>query len=141
VLEFNCRFGDPETQSLLPRIEGDLLGLLAAAAGGDLSGANVSVADNAAVSVVIAAGGYPEVGDSGTPIDGLADAEATGALVFHAGTALKADRLVTNGGRILNVTAVGDSVAGARDRAYEACELISFPGMRYRRDIAAVAHV
>jgi phosphoribosylamine---glycine ligase len=141
VLEFNCRFGDPETQSLLPRIEGDLLELLVAAAGGDLSGAAVPVADNAAVTVVVAAGAYPAAGDSGTPIDGVADAEAAGALVFHAGTALKDDRLVTNGGRILNVTAVADTVAAARDCAYEACELISFPEMRYRRDIAAVAHV
>jgi phosphoribosylamine--glycine ligase len=141
VLEFNCRFGDPETQSLLPRVEGDLLELLAAAAGGDLSGAAVPVADNAAVTVVVAAGAYPAAGDSGTPIEGVADAEAAGALVFHAGTALKDDRLVTNGGRILNVTAVADTVAAARDRAYEACELLSFPEMRYRRDIAAVAHV
>jgi phosphoribosylamine---glycine ligase len=141
VLEFNCRFGDPETQSLVPRVEGDLLELLAAAAGGDLRGAAVPVADNAAVTVVIAAGAYPAAGDSGTPIDGVADAEAAGALVFHAGTALKDERLVTNGGRILNVTAVADTVAEARDLAYEACDLISFPGMRYRRDIAAVAHV
>jgi phosphoribosylamine---glycine ligase len=141
VLEFNCRFGDPETQSLLPRLETDLLELLAAAAGGDLSGAAVSVEDNAAVTVVLAAGGYPEAGDVGTPIEGIADAEASGALVFQAGTALSGDRIVTNGGRILNVTAVADSVAAARDRAYEACELISFPGMRYRRDIAALAHV
>jgi phosphoribosylamine--glycine ligase len=141
VLEFNCRFGDPETQSLLPRLEGDLLELLGAAARGDLSGTGVSVTESAAVTVVIAAGDYPAAGDVGTPIDGIADAEAAGALVFHAGTALKGDRIVTNGGRILNVTAVADSVAAARDRAYEACELISFPGMRYRRDIAAVAHV
>jgi phosphoribosylamine--glycine ligase len=141
VLEFNCRFGDPEAQSLLPRLDGDLLELLAAAAGGDLSGAAVPVAENAAVTVVIAAGSYPAAGDSGTPIDGLADAEAAGALVFHAGTALTGDRLVTNGGRILNVTAVADTVTAARDSAYEACELISFAGMRYRRDIAAVAHV
>jgi len=141
VLEFNCRFGDPETQSLLPRIEADLLELLAAAAAGDLSGAALSVAENATVTVVIAAGSYPAAGDSGTPIEGVADAEAAGAFVFHAGTALSGARLVTNGGRILNVTAVADTVATARDRAYEACELISFQGMRYRRDIAAVAHV
>jgi phosphoribosylamine--glycine ligase len=141
VLEFNCRFGDPETQSLLPRLETDLLELLAAAAGGDLSGAAVSVEDNAAVTVVLAAGGYPEAGDVGTPVEGIAAAEASGALVFQAGTALSGDRIVTNGGRILNVTAVADSVPSARDRAYEACELISFPGMRYRRDIAALAHV
>jgi phosphoribosylamine--glycine ligase len=141
VLEFNCRFGDPETQSLLPRLETDLLELLAAGAGGDLSGATVSVGDNAAVTVVVAAGGYPEEGDVGTTIEGIADAEATGALVFHAGTARHGDRIVTNGGRILNVTAVAESVSAARDRAYAACELLSFPGMRYRRDIAALAHV
>jgi phosphoribosylamine--glycine ligase len=141
ILEFNCRFGDPETQSLLPRVEGDLLELLAAAAGGDLAGAVVDVADNAAVTVVIAAGSYPAAGDSGTPIAGIDEAEDAGALVFHAGTALKDDRLVTNGGRILNVTAVAETVPAARDRAYGACELISFPGMRFRRDIAAIAHV
>jgi phosphoribosylamine---glycine ligase len=141
VLEFNCRFGDPETQSLLPRLEGDLLELLLGAARGDLSSSHVTVAESAAVTVVIAAGDYPAAGDVGTPIDGIADAEATGALVFHAGTALKGDRIVTNGGRILNVTAVAESVAAARERAYEACDLISFPGMRFRRDIAAVAHV
>jgi phosphoribosylamine--glycine ligase len=101
----------------------------------------VETADSAAVTVVLAAGGYPAAGDVGTPIEGIEDAEAAGALVFHAGTALQRDRLVTNGGRILNVTATGETVAAARDRAYEACELISFPGMRYRRDIAAVAHV
>jgi phosphoribosylamine--glycine ligase len=141
VLEFNCRFGDPETQSLVPRLDGDLLELLVAAARGDLSSVAVEMADAAAVTVVLAAGGYPAAGDVGTPIEGIEDAEAAGALVFHAGTALQGDRLITNGGRILNVTATGETVAAARDRAYEACELISFPGMRYRRDIAAVAHV
>jgi phosphoribosylamine---glycine ligase len=141
VLEFNCRFGDPETQSLLPRLEGDLLELLVCAARGDLSSTRVSIAESAAVTVVIAAGDYPAAGDVGTPIDGIADAEAAGVLVFHAGTALKGDRIVTNGGRILNVTAVEESVAAARERAYEGCDLISFPGMRFRRDIAAVAHV
>src|SRR5204862_6974924 len=108
---------------------------------GDLAGTSMGIADNAAVTVVIAAGDYPASSDVGTPIEGIADAEATGALVFHAGTALKGDRIVTNGGRILNVTAVESSVAAARDRAYEACELISFRRMRYRRDIAAVTHV
>jgi phosphoribosylamine---glycine ligase len=141
VLEFNCRFGDPETQSLVPRLEGDLLELLLAAARGDLSGMNVAASETAAVSVVLAAGSYPAAGDVGTPIEGIADAEATGALVFHAGTASQGERLVTNGGRILNVTATGANVGAARERAYEACELIAFRGMRYRRDIAAVAHV
>src|SRR5262245_19637850 len=141
VLEFNCRFGDPETQSLLARLDGDLLGPLAAAATGDLSRADLAVSEGASVTVVLAAGDYPAAGDVGSPIEGIDAAEETGALVFHAGTALSGDHLVTNGGRILNVTATGDGVAEARDRAYAACELISFEGMRYRRDIAAVAHV
>ncbi len=136
VLEFNCRFGDPETQSVLPRLDGDLLGALAAAAAGNLRGAELSLTDEAAVTVVLAAGNYPAQGDIGSPIDGVEAAEATGALVFHAGTALRGDRLVTNGGRILNVTARGETVADARERTYSACGLISFPGMRFRRDIA-----
>jgi phosphoribosylamine---glycine ligase len=136
VLEFNCRFGDPETQSILPRLEGDLLQALAAVAGGASDDADLAVSDDAAVTVVLAAHDYPEAGDSGSPIDGIADAEAAGALVFHAGTAVRGDLLVTNGGRILDVTACGASVAEARANAYAACELISFAGMRYRRDIA-----
>jgi phosphoribosylamine--glycine ligase len=141
VLEFNCRFGDPETQSLLPRVQGDVLGVFAAAASGDLSDVDLGVADEAAVTVVLTAGDYPAGGDVGSPIDGIEAAEESGALVFHAGTALKEDRLVTNGGRILSVTATGDSVVQARERAYAACERISFSGMRYRKDIAAMAHV
>ena len=136
VLEFNCRFGDPETQAILPRIDGDLLGALAAAAAGDASQVELGASDEAAVTVVLAAGEYPARGDAGSPIDGVHEAEASGALVFHAGTALRGDRLVTNGGRILAVTGVGETVADARDRAYAACELISFDGARYRRDIA-----
>jgi phosphoribosylamine--glycine ligase len=139
VLEFNCRFGDPETQSILPRLEGDLLGTLAAAATGDLDNASLAARDEAAVTVVLAAGGYPEDSDAGSPIEGVGDAEAAGALVFHAGTAMRGDRLVTHGGRILGVTALGDSVEDARDAAYAACSRIWFPGVRYRRDIAATA--
>ena len=141
VLEFNCRLGDPETQVILPRLEGDLLGALWGCAIGDVRRYEVEVADVAAVTVVVAAGEYPAARDVGSPISGLDAARETGALIFHAGTALNGNRLVTNGGRILNVTATGDTVADARDRAYAACEQISFPGMRYRRDIAAVAHV
>jgi phosphoribosylamine--glycine ligase len=137
VLEFNCRFGDPETQSLLPRLEGDLLETLAAASSGDLRGLSLAASDTAAVTVVLAAGAYPERGDSGTSITGIEDAEATGALVFHAGTALHNGRLVTNGGRILNVTALGDSIADARDAAYAAAGRIHFDGVRSRSDIAA----
>ena len=137
VLEFNCRFGDPETQCVLPRLEGDLLAALAAAAEGDLGEVELTASETAAVTVVVASGGYPEgPTDLGTPIEGIADAEAEGALVFHAGTAARDGRLVTNGGRILNVTAVGDTVDEARSRAYAACGRISFAGCRYRGDIA-----
>jgi phosphoribosylamine---glycine ligase len=140
VLEFNCRFGDPETQSLLPRVNGDLLGALARAAAGDLSGVDLEVSDDAAVTVVLTAGDYPAGNDVGSPIDGIEDAEQAGAHVFHAGTALNGERLVTNGGRILSVTSTGITVSVARERAYAACEHISFAGMRYRNDIAAMAH-
>ena len=137
VLEYNCRFGDPETQSLLPRLEGDLLDALAAAAAGRLGGATLAASENASVTLVLAAGDYPARGDSGSTITGVEEAESTGALVFHAGTALHDGRLVTNGGRILNVTALGDSLGEARDAAYAAAAHIDFPGMRYRTDIAA----
>jgi phosphoribosylamine--glycine ligase len=140
VLEFNCRFGDPETQSLLPRLEGNLLGTLAAAAAGDIGTSDLTVAEGAAVTVVLAGGDYPASGDVGSAIEGIDEAESEGALVFHAGTAVSGDSVVTNGGRILNVTATGESVTEARERAYAACEQISFPNMRYRRDIAAVTH-
>jgi phosphoribosylamine--glycine ligase len=136
VLEFNARFGDPETQSILPLLEGDFLGALAAAVGGDLGGVELAAADTAAVTVVLASGGYPERNESGTPIAGTADAEAAGALVFHAGTALQGDRLVTNGGRVLAVTGTGATVADARERAYAGVDRISFAGARYRLDIA-----
>ena len=104
VLEYNCRFGDPETQSVLPLVDGDLLDALAGAAAGSLGGLSIGRFDEAAVTVVLTAGDYPRAGDSGTPIDGVADAEAAGAHVFHAGTALHDGRLVTNG-RLLGVTA------------------------------------
>ena len=140
VLEFNCRFGDPETQSLLPLLEGDLLEALAAAAAGELRGVALTASERAAVTVVLAARDYPERGDAGTPITGIDEAEAAGALVFHAGTALQEGRLVTNGGRILGVTAVGDSLAEARTAAYAAAAHVDFAGVRYRRDIASFAH-
>ena len=139
VLEFNCRFGDPETQSILPRLRGDVLGALAAAAAGDLSGVELAAGEEAAVTVVLAGGHYPERSDSGTPIQGVERAEAAGALVFHAGTALQGDQLVTNGGRILGVTGLGTTLAAARELAYAACDQIAFEGMQYRRDIARVA--
>jgi phosphoribosylamine---glycine ligase len=136
VLEFNCRFGDPETQSILPRLEGDLLAVLAAAAEGDLRDVELSTAESAAVTVVFAGARYPEANDVGTPIEGIAAAEGEGALVFHAGTAVRDGQLLTNGGRILNVTGTGSTVEEARARAYAACGRISFAGCHYRRDIA-----
>jgi phosphoribosylamine--glycine ligase len=139
VLEFNCRFGDPETQSILPRLRGDLLEALAAAAAGDLSSDAPEQEDRAAVTIVLAGRDYPERSDSGTPIEGVSDAEAAGAIVFHAGTARRGGSLVTNGGRVLDVTALGGSLDEARQRAYEACDRISFEGMRFRRDIGGRA--
>jgi phosphoribosylamine--glycine ligase len=135
VIEFNCRFGDPETQSLLPRLESDLLPLLA----GDLS-QEPELGARAAVTVVLTAPDYPARSDySGTPIEGVAEAEAAGALVFHAGTALHDGKLVTNGGRILNVVGVGPTVEAARTIAYDAAARIDFAGMHFRTDIAADA--
>jgi phosphoribosylamine--glycine ligase len=131
VIEFNCRFGDPETQSLLPRLESDLVPLLA----GDLSQAP-QLSDRAAVTIVLAGDGYPERSDRGTPIEGIEDAEETGALVLHAGTALHRGKLVTNGGRILNVVGVGATVDEARTSAYDAAGRIDFAGMQFRSDIA-----
>jgi phosphoribosylamine---glycine ligase len=139
VLEFNCRFGDPETQALLPLLEADLVTVLAAAARGDTTGIEVAFADGAAVTVVLAAERYPEDGDRGGEITGIEEAEAGGALVFHAGTARQGDRLVTNGGRIAAVTGLGSTVADARAAAYRGVGLIDFPGMRRRSDIAAAA--
>jgi phosphoribosylamine--glycine ligase len=138
VLEFNSRFGDPETQSVLPCLDGDLLPLLVGAAQGLLDGAETLPTKGSAVTVVIAASAYPETGDSGSAIEGIEEAEAQGALVFHAGTAHAGGSLVTNGGRILNVTGVGDTLAEARARAYAGVERISFAGARYRRDVARV---
>ena len=139
VLEFNCRFGDPETQSLMPLVDDTLLEALAACAGGNARHFELGASDDAAVTVVLAAASYPAAGDAGSPIAGIPGAEATGAQVFHAGTALHEDTLVTNGGRIVGVTATGATVTAARDRAYEAASLISFDGARYRTDVAREA--
>jgi phosphoribosylamine--glycine ligase len=136
VLEFNCRFGDPETQVVLPLVEGDLVETLAAAAVGELGGVELGCAPGAAVGIVLAAGGYPAEAERDSVISGIGDAEAEGALVFHAGTALRDGRVTTNGGRILNVVGRGGTLAAARESAYAAATRISFPGARYRRDIA-----
>jgi phosphoribosylamine--glycine ligase len=141
VLEFNARFGDPETQVLLPRLESDLLELLHAASVGDLSDAALSLSPDAAVTVVLAGPDYPARSDyAGAPIGGLEAAGATGALVFHGGTAVRDGTVVTNGGRILSVTGIGTDVAQARERAYDAVGRLSFEGMLFRRDIGAASH-
>jgi phosphoribosylamine--glycine ligase len=138
VLEFNARFGDPETQVLMPRIEGDLLGALSSAARGNLTTSTVDLGPRSAVTVVLAAPDYPARSDyAGAPIDGLEAAAAAGAVVFHGGTAARDGRVVTNGGRILSVTATASTVADARAAAYDAVRLLSFDGVKYRRDIAA----
>ncbi len=139
VLEFNCRFGDPETQAILPRLEGDLLGALAAVAEGSLAGVELAAGSESAVTVVLAAAGYPDAPESGAPIVGLDEAEAAGGLVFHAGTAVRSGELVATGGRVLAVTALGESVGEARERAYRAVEQIELPGVQYRQDIALAA--
>jgi phosphoribosylamine---glycine ligase len=139
VLEFNCRFGDPETQSIVPLLEGDLLGALASAAAGSLDAPVVSTSGNAAVTVVLASPGYPDAPESGVEIRGVEAAERGGALVFHAGTALRNGKLVSAGGRVLNVTAVAPTVAEARERVYAAVDMIDLPGATFRRDIASKA--
>ena len=139
LLEFNARFGDPETQVILPLLASDLAELLAASATGSLSDAEVAWHDRAAVTVVLASGGYPESYDTGLPISGLDAATARdGVTVFHAGTRRTHDGgLVTAGGRVLNVTGVGADVAAARSAAYDAAGQIRFDGLHHRTDIAA----
>ncbi len=136
VLEFNCRFGDPETQVILPLLESSLADLLLAAARGELhSVAPLRWRPGVSVTVVLASGGYPGSYATGYPIEGL-DALPDDVLVFHAGTRRENGRIVTAGGRVLNVTAVAPTFAAARERVYAAIDHIRFPGMTYRRDIA-----
>jgi phosphoribosylamine--glycine ligase len=136
VLEFNCRFGDPETQAILPRLKSDLLPLLEATIDGKLDCARIEWDDRAAVTVVLASGGYPGKYDVGKRISGLETARAEGVHIFHAGTRRENGSVVTAGGRVLAVTALGETVAIARGRAYEAASKIDFDGCHYRRDIA-----
>ena len=137
VLEFNARFGDPETQVGLPRLEGDLVNIMLAVAEGRPEDIVLSWSDKWAVSVVLASEGYPGSYEKGKVILGLEEAQdLDGVIVFHAGTALNPDgELITAGGRVLNVVALGDTFEEARNRAYEACELIKFEGVQYRSDI------
>jgi phosphoribosylamine---glycine ligase len=140
VLEFNCRFGDPETQALMPRLTSEPSALFLACARGELPGRRVDLRPGACVTVVLASGGYPEAYETGFEIGGLEAAERVdGVTVFHSGTAKRQGRVVTAGGRVLSVSATGSSIAEARERAYDASRRLSFEGMRYRADIAALA--
>ena len=141
VLEFNVRFGDPETQVLLPRLKTDLLDVMLAVTQGRLGELELEWSDDACVSVVLASGGYPGTYDTGKPITGIEDAEAIdGVTVYHAGTARGENGTITTaGGRVLNVTALAPTLAEARAKAYEAVSKISFEGMQYRTDIARAA--
>ena len=137
VLEFNARFGDPETEAVLPRIAGDLIPALQACIDGTLTEALVQVRPEVAATVIMSAGGYPGAYKKGTPITGLDEAaKIPDSLVFHAGTALKDGKVVTSGGRVLAVTALGTDLKIAVGRAYEAVAKIHFEGAHYRKDIA-----
>jgi phosphoribosylamine--glycine ligase len=137
VLEFNCRFGDPETQAILPRFEGDLVQVILAVVEERLAEVDFSWMPQACVSVVAASSGYPAEHETGFEILGLKEAsEVAGVSIFHAGTAYNDNKVVTAGGRVLNVSALGNTFMEARDRVYDAIKKIYFEGMHYRTDIA-----
>jgi phosphoribosylamine--glycine ligase len=140
VLEYNARFGDPETQAVLPRLSSDVLDLLEGASRpGGLEGVKPQWSADWAVTLVLASRGYPASSSKGDAITGLEQAEALGAEVLHAGTAEEDGRIVTAGGRVLNVTGMGAGPGEARERAYAAAERIQFDGRQLRSDIAARA--
>jgi phosphoribosylamine---glycine ligase len=137
VLEFNCRFGDPETQAILPRMKSDLLPLLVATIEGGLENVAIEFDPRIAVTVILASGGYPGKYETGKPIEGLESAARLPEVqIFHAGTRVQTGKTVTSGGRVLAITALGDSVTQARERAYAAISQIHFDGCHFRRDIA-----
>jgi phosphoribosylamine--glycine ligase len=140
VLEFNCRLGDPEAQVVLPLLDSDLVDVLDAVIDERLDRVGIRWKTAAAICVVLASSGYPGEPQTGIPVDGLDQAEQLEqVLVFHAGTALRRKQVVTNGGRVLGITALGSDLRSARDRAYEAVNKIRFDGMQYRQDIGARA--
>lgn len=139
VLEFNARFGDPETQAVLPRLKSDLVEIFLAIIDGRLAEMNIEWHEEAAVCVVMASGGYPESSDKGRVITGLKEAEEAGAIVFHAGTKETDGNIVTNGGRVLGISALGKDIAEAIDNAYKGVKQITFENMQYRTDIGKKA--
>jgi phosphoribosylamine--glycine ligase len=137
VLEFNVRFGDPETQPIMMRLKSDLLEVCLAVCEQKLDQVTLEWDERPAVCVVMASGGYPGDYEKGKIITGISEAEQLkDVVVFHAGTAMKGDKLVTAGGRVLGVTAIGATIADAKKQAYEAAGKINFEGAHYRRDIA-----
>ena len=136
VLEYNVRFGDPETQAILPRIKSDLAEVLMAAGKGELGCKTIEWDERECVCVVLAAGGYPGSYEKGKRITGIEDAQEEGAVIFHAGTKWENGHLLTNGGRVLNVTGMGNNIEEAVSNTYKAVSKIQFDGMHYRRDIA-----
>ena len=136
VIEYNCRFGDPETQPIMLRLESDLVALCLAACDGKLDTADIQFTEQASVGIVLAAGGYPGSYDKGLPIAGLDKAAEMEGKVFHAGTRLDGDNTVTNGGRVLCATALGNTVTEAQEKAYELTKAIEWDGVFYRNDIA-----
>ena len=135
VLEYNCRFGDPETQPVLLRMKSDIVELCIAALEGRLDGVKAEWDNRASLGVVMAAGGYPEKYNKGDVISGLPDTESDDIKVFHAGTAINNGNVVTSGGRVLCVTALGESVSIAQKKAYELVEKISWKDVYHRKDI------
>ncbi len=138
VIEYNCRFGDPETQVVLPLLESDLLKVMTACTNGTITDTEVKFRDGAAACVILASGGYPVSYEKGKEIEGLVDGQLPGAenvTVYHSGTAIKDDKLVTAGGRVLGVTAVADSLPQALSHAYEAADRINFEKLHRRSDI------
>ena len=137
VVEFNCRFGDPETQAILPLMEDDLLDLMNACAEGNLSDKKISWSKESAVCVILASGGYPKFYKKNLPIDGITKAKSLGAMIFHAGTKILNGELVTSGGRVLGVTITAPTLREAVDKVYRCVEVIHFDDVHYRHDIAA----
>jgi len=138
VLEFNTRFGDPETEALMPLFAGDLVDAMEACAQGRLADVDLPWSAGKSLTVVLASEGYPESPITGREITGVDEAAKQDVVIFHAGTRIEDGRLLTNGGRVLNVSAVGGSFAEAREKIYKAIDSIRFDGMQYRTDIGRV---
>ncbi len=135
VIEYNCRFGDPETQVVLPRLKTDIVDIFEAINNETLSDLDIEWSDDACACVIIASGGYPKSYPKGLEITGLENGQTDGVIVYHAGTAIKDGKLVTSGGRVLGVTALGSNLEEALSKSYEAVNRIDFENKHFRKDI------